>query len=292
MASELHDILNTIRKDLHSEIDRVFTNGSHAIYIYLTKKLEETHSQQLKDIYARLDSLQAVSVTNKVADSRIPEVYFTDVNITEAIQNIEEDGTVHEEDDVLTVHDEASISEVIDVVEEEDQAELEEELVEEQAELEEAIEVVEEDQAELEEAIEVVEEEEEEQADLEEEVVEEEEEVVEEEEQLEEEEEQQEEDNSESLNEIEVDGVYYYYDSNGDVWELNEANEPVGIIGKYNETDGEFELFNQAEPEGLQCEEFTYKGRTYLKDADNNVYTTEGEETGYKFLNNKLVKVA
>jgi hypothetical protein len=288
MASELHDILNTIRKDLHSEIDRVFTNGSHAIYIYLTKKLEETHSQQLKDIYARLDSIQAASVTNKVADSRIPEVYFTDVKITEAIQNIEEDGTVHEEDDVLTVHDEASISEVIDVVEEEDQAELEVELVEE------AIEVVEEDQAELEEeAIE-----EEQQAKLEEEeeeeAIEEEEEAIEEEDQaeLQEEEQQAEEDNSESLNEIEVDGVSYYYDSNGDVWELNEANEPVGIIGKYNETDGEFELFNQAEQEGLQCEEFTYKGRTYLKDADNNVYTTEGEETGYKFLNNKLVKVA
>jgi len=283
MASELHDILNTIRKDLHSEIDRVFTNGSHAIYIYLTKKLEETHSQQLKDIYARLDSLQAASVTNKVADSRIPEVYFTDVNITEAIQNIEEDGTVHEEDDVLTVHDEASISEVIDVVEEEDQAELEVELVEE------AIEIVEEEEEEVvEEQVELEEEEEEaieeeEQAELEEEVV--------EEEQLEEEEEQQE-DNSESLNEIEVDGVSYYYDSNGDVWELNEDNEPIGIIGKYNETDGEFELFNQAEPEGLQCEEFTYKGRTYLKDTDNNVYTTEGEETGYKFLNNKLVKVA
>jgi len=279
MASELHDILNTIRKDLHSEIDRVFTNGSHAIYIYLTKKLEETHSQQLKDIYARLDSLQAASITNKVADSRIPEVYFTDVNITEAIQNIEEDGTVHEEDDVLTVHDETSISEVIDVVEEEDQVELVEDAIEvveeeDQAQLEEAIEVVEEQ-------AEVVEEEEEEQAELEEEVVEEEEEAIEEEE-----------DNSESLNEIEVDGVSYYYDSNGDVWELNEDNEPIGIIGKYNETDGEFELFNQAEPEGLQCEEFTYKGRTYLKDADNNVYTTEGEETGYKFLNNKLVKVA
>jgi len=264
MASELHDILNTIRKDLHSEIDRVFTNGSHAIYIYLTKKLEETHSQQLKDIYARLDSLQAASVTNKVADSRIPEVYFTDVNITEAIQNIEEDGTVHEEDDVLTVHDEASISEVIDVVEEE-HVDLVEEAIE------------------IEEAIEVVEEEEEEQAELEEEAIEVEEAI---------EEEEQQEDNSESLNEIEVDGVSYYYDSNGDVWELNEDNEPIGIIGKYNETDGEFELFNQAEPEGLQCEEFTYKGRTYLKDADNNVYTTEGEETGYKFLNNKLVKVA
>jgi len=285
MASELHDILNTIRKDLHSEIDRVFTNGSHAIYIYLTKKLEETHSQQLKDIYARLDSLQAASVTNKVADSRIPEVYFTDVNITEAIQNIEEDGTVHEEDDVLTVHDEASISEVIDVVEEEDQAELEVELVEE------AIEIVEEEEEEVvEEQVELEEEEEEvveDQADLEEE----EEEAIEVEETIEGEE-QQEEDNSESLNEIEVDGVSYYYDSNGDVWELNEENEPISIIGKYNETDGEFELFNQAEPEGLQCEEFTYKGRTYLKDADNNVYTTEGEETGYKFLNNKLVKVA
>jgi hypothetical protein len=290
MASELHDILNTIRKDLHSEIDRVFTNGNHAIYIYLTKKLEETHSQQLKDIYARLDSLQAASVTNKVADSRIPEVYFTDVNITEAIQNIEEDGTVHEEDDVLTVHDETSISEVIDVVEEEEvQADLVENVVEEE---EEAIEVVEEedDQTELEE--EVVEEEEEDQAELEKDQVELEDEVVEDQAELEEEAIEEEEDNSESLNEIEVDGVSYYYDSNGDVWELNEDNEPIGIIGKYNETDGEFELFNQAEPEGLQCEEFTYKGRTYLKDADNNVYTTEGEETGYKFLNNKLVKVA
>ena len=77
------------------------------------------------------------------------------------------------------------------------------------------------------------------------------------------------------------------------MWGLNEDNEPVAIIGKYNETDGEFELFSEEEQEeeGLQCEEFTYKGRTYLKDANDNVYTTTGVETGYKFVNNKLVKV-
>ena len=285
MASELPDILNSIRKDLHSEIDRVFTNGSHAIYIYLTKRLEEIHAKQLKDIYERLDKLAAPVVAAPTVDTgRIPEVYFTDVNITEAIQNIEEDGTVHEEDDVLTVHDEEASSEVVEVVEEEvveDQAELE--VVEDQAELEVVEEEVVEDQAELE----VVEEEEvvEDQAELE---------VVEDQVELEVVEDQAEpEDNSESLNEIEVDGVAYYYDSNGDVWGLNEDNEPVAIIGKYNETDGEFELFSEEEQEeeGLQCEEFTYKGRTYLKDANDNVYTTAGVETGYKFVNNKLVKV-
>lgn len=270
MTTELPDILNSIRKDLHSEIDRVFTNGSQSIYVYLTKKLEETHAQQLKEIYDRLDKLSApapvasaapatVSAT-PVVDTRIPEVYFTDVNISEAVQNIEmdaEDGTVHEEDDVLTVHDDVSHSEVIE--QEEDIDMVVGEVVEELDQVvEEQIEVVEEDQ------------------------------------------DQEVEDNSESLNEIEVDGVSYYYDSNGDVWGLNEESEPVAIIGKYNETDGEFELFSQdgdvesdadeAEPEGLQCEEFTYKGHTYLKDDDNNVYTTEGEETGYKFVNNKLVK--
>jgi hypothetical protein len=269
MTTELPDILNSIRKDLHSEIDRVFTNGSQSIYAYFTKKLEETHAQQLKEIYDRLDKLSAPTpAPAPVAEPRIPEVYFTNVNISEAVQNIEideEDGTVHEEDDVLTVHDDVSHSEVIDVVDQEEDTEMV------------VGEVVEElDQAE-EEQIEVVED----QAEPD---------------QLDQE---AEDDNNESLNEIEVDGVAYYYDSNGDVWGLNEDSEPVAIIGKYNETDGEFELFSQdgdqepePEPEGLQCEEFTYKGRTYLKDDDNNVYTTEGEETGYKFLNNKLVKVA
>ena len=289
MASELPDILNSIRKDLHSEIDRVFTNGSHAIYIYLTKRLEEIHAKQLKDIYERLDKLAAPVVAAPTVDTgRIPEVYFTDINITEAIQNIEEDGTVHEEDDVLTVHDEEASLEVVEVVEEE--VVEEEEVIEDQAELDEVVEEeVVEDQAELE----VVEEEEvvEDQAELE---VVEEEEVVEDQAELEVVQYQAEpEDNSESLNEIEVDGVAYYYDSNGDVWGLNEDNEPVAIIGKYNETDGEFELFSEEEQEeeGLQCEEFTYKGRTYLKDANDNVYTTAGVETGYKFVNNKLVKV-
>jgi len=280
MASELHDILNTIRKDLHSEIDKVFTNGSHAIYIYLTKKLEETHSQQLKDIYARLDSLQGAPVFNKIVESRIPEVYFTDVKITEAIQNIEEeDGTVHEEDDVLTVHDEVSSSEIVEIVEEE--------TIEDQMDLGQIVTELEDDQMEVEEVEEVEEDDHQVEVDVEQDV---------EEDQVEVE---AEEDNSEPLNEIEVDGIAYYYDSNGDVWGLNEESEPVAIIGKYNEEDGGFELFSQdgdieadQEPEGLQCEEFTYKGRTYLKDADDNVYTTEGEETGYKFLNNKLVKVA
>jgi len=271
MTTELSDILNSIRKDLHSEIDRVFTNGSQLIYAHLTKKLEETHAQQLKAIYDRLDKLTAAApvpvAVAPVVEPRIPEIYFTNVNISEAVQNIEideEDGTVHEEDDVLTVHDAASESEVVDVV---DQAELDTEMSVD-ADPDHA-EVEDEDQAELEEEqIEIVEENE-----------------------------NQAEDNSESLNEIEVDGVSYYYDSNGDVWGLNEESEPVAIIGKYNEEDGEFELFSQdgdqePEPEGLQCEEFIYKGRTYLKDDDNNVYTTEGEETGYKFVNNKLVKVA
>ena len=279
MASELPDILNSIRKDLHSEIDRVFTNGSHAIYIYLTKRLEEIHAKQLKDIYERLDKLAAPVVAAPTVDAgRIPEVYFTDINITEAIQNIEEDGTVHEEDDVLTVHDEEASLEVVEVVEEEiieEEEVVEEEVIEEEEVVEEVVEEeVVEDQAELE----VVEEEE----------------VVEDQAELEVVEDQAEpEDNSESLNEIEVDGVAYYYDSNGDVWGFNEDNEPVDIIGKYNETDGEFELFSEEEQEeeGLQCEEFTYKGRTYLKDANDNVYTTVGVETGYKFVNNKLVKV-
>lgn len=272
MTTELPDILNSIRKDLHSEIDRVFTNGSQSIYAYLTKKLEETHAQQLKEIYDRLDKLSAPAPTPApvpVAEPRIPEVYFTNVNINEAVQNIEidaEDGTVHEDDDVLTVHDDVSHSEIIDVVDQEQDTEMS---IEAEPDHEEVIE----DQAELDEPHQEVVEDDADQIELE----------------------QEPEDNSESLNEIEVDGVAYYYDSNGDVWGLNEDSEPVAIIGKYNETDGEFELFSQdgdQEPEGLQCEEFTYKGRTYLKDDDNNVYTTEGEETGYKFLNNKLVKVA
>ena len=58
-------------------------------------------------------------------------------------------------------------------------------------------------------------------------------------------------------------------------------------MGRYSEDSGEFELI-EAEEETL--EEFTYKGKTYYKDSQNNVYNSQAEPLPYSYVNGRLIK--
>jgi hypothetical protein len=145
----------------------------------------------------------------------------------------------------------------------------------------EEVEIVEE-----EEVVEEVVEEEEEVVEEEEEVVEEEEEVVEEEEEVVEEEEEvvEEEDASSTpeLKRIDYNGETYFIGSSNSVYE--ETEEGYEQIGSYNPKTKEITRFEQEEEEdeednAIEVEEFMYKGKTYQRDTENNVYL-DGEHVG------------
>ena len=91
---------------------------------------------------------------------------------------------------------------------------------------------------------------------------------------------------------MEVDGITYYYDASGNIYELDADGEAIGPVGRYTEESGEFELFEANEEEEVEeaLEEFTHKGKTYYKDSQNNVYNTEGEPLPYSYVNGRFIK--
>ena len=111
--------------------------------------------------------------------------------------------------------------------------------------------------------------------------------IVEQEDEGEAAEEEEEEENG--LRELEVDGTTYYYDTEGNVYQLDDDGEATGPVGRYSEDSGEFELF-ESEAEEETLEEFTHKGKTYYKDSQNNVYNSQAEPLPYSYVNGRLVK--
>jgi len=98
----------------------------------------------------------------------------------------------------------------------------------------------------------------------------------------------------EALQEIEVDGTTYYYDSEGNVFILTAEGVPCDEpVGKYDIENGEFGLFaSEEEEESEGLEEFEYKGKTYYKDSEGNVYNASGEPLPYTFTNGRLARKA
>jgi hypothetical protein len=95
----------------------------------------------------------------------------------------------------------------------------------------------------------------------------------------------------EALQEIEVDGTTYYYDSEGNVFTLTEEGVPCDEpVGKYDMESGEFGLFASEESETL--EEFEHKGKTYYKDSEGNVYNASSEPLPYTFTNGRFTRKA
>jgi hypothetical protein len=141
----------------------------------------------------------------------------------------------------------------------------------------ETVEVVEEESVNEEVVVEeeAIVEEEEEEENVNEEVIVEEEVVVEEEDQ----------ETSPELTEIKVKGKLYYKDTENNIYaETEDGYEQIGI---YNSKTKDIELSTQEgeegeegeEEEAIEVEEFIYKGKTYQRDTENNVYL-EGDHIG------------
>lgn len=108
-------------------------------------------------------------------------------------------------------------------------------------------------------------------------------------------EEEEEEDDSPDLRQVMIKGKQYFMDAENSVYV--ETDEGYEEIGKYNsaldciegaegdsedDTDVEEEEDEEEEVEeedGIEVEEFIYKGKTYQRDNENNVYT-DGEQIG------------
>lgn len=109
-----------------------------------------------------------------------------------------------------------------------------------------------------------------------------------------------EEDSGPELIKVIIKGVSYYMDSSNTVYQ--ETEDGYEEVGTYNpkldrievaqeeeESEEEIEA-EEEEEEAIETEEFTYKGQTYQRDAEGNVYDDEGDVIG--FWNGKKIVAA
>jgi hypothetical protein len=290
------NILLEFSKSLHDELDRVFQEGSQRLLTEIVDKVIKdnnaaAYNQQhielyLKHLNERIDLLLTQKPPQQKQSNTIPEVYHTDVELDQVVEDVTPENIEYdtEEDDDEVVEEEEDDDEVVeeeedevveaaptgDVVDDETVEDVDEGIAEEEEAVEEEEEVVEEEEA------------------VEEEEVVEEEEGVEEEEAVEEAAEEAAEEDSDALQPLEVDNITYYYDSEGNVYLPNDEGEVGEPVGKYDPETGEFELELTSDSETLTP--FTYKGKTYLKDSEDNVYTETGEETSFRYVGGKMVR--
>ena len=90
-----------------------------------------------------------------------------------------------------------------------------------------------------------------------------------------------EEDDEKKFSPLNVGDKTYWLDQNLVVYK--ETDDGYVEIGTYDEETGELNIDDddeEEEEEGIQTTEFTYKGKSYRRDEDNNVYNEEGDEIG------------
>ena len=94
---------------------------------------------------------------------------------------------------------------------------------------------------------------------------------------------EEEEDDENPLKPITIKGKPYFIDHDNAVYV--ETDEGYEEIGSYNQATKSLDLHDAAseeeeeEEEAVEVEDFEYKGKTYQRDADNNVYY-DGELVG------------
>jgi hypothetical protein len=59
-----------------------------------------------------------------------------------------------------------------------------------------------------------------------------------------------------------------------------ETDEGYKEIGTYDTETGNLDIEDSDEENAIETTEFTYKGNTYYRDEDNNVYNEDGDEIG------------
>ncbi len=80
------------------------------------------------------------------------------------------------------------------------------------------------------------------------------------------------------LRPLKIKGVQYYIDSDSVLY--TETEDSYEAVGKWNAATKTIEpLEEEEEEEGVEVEEFEYKGQTYQRDEENNVYF-DGEKVG------------
>ena len=300
--SSLSELIIEFRKSLHDDIDRALDVATRRLLFGLIDQTVNDTQSGMRAVHYAIESL-----TERVVDLQrahdasmreqshvvnastvIPEFYHTNVELSDVVAGVPEHSYSHVpmpigEDEEMEEEQEQEEEAEEEQEEEEEEAEEEEEVVDDETvdEVEEAAEVVDDETVDEVEEAEAVEEEEEEEEEEETEAAGETEEAAE-----------------EGLQELEVDGTTYYYDSEGNVYQLDADGEATGPVGRYNEEAGEFELFETEEAEAEEVaeeetlEEFTYKGKTYYKDSSDNVYNAEGNPLPYSYVNGRFVKHA
>jgi hypothetical protein len=86
------------------------------------------------------------------------------------------------------------------------------------------------------------------------------------------------------LKKVVIQGVSYYMDESNTVYqETEDGYEEVGVYNpKFDRIDvTEAEEEEEEEEEAIETEEFVYKGQTYQRDAEGNVYDDEGDVIGH-----------
>jgi hypothetical protein len=87
------------------------------------------------------------------------------------------------------------------------------------------------------------------------------------------------------LKKVIIKGVSYYMDSSNTVYQ--ETEDGYEEVGTYNPKLDRIEVTEEAaeeeeeEEEAIETEEFVYKGQTYQRDAEGNVYDDEGDVIGH-----------
>lgn len=108
---------------------------------------------------------------------------------------------------------------------------------------------------------------------------------------IEDSEEEEEEDSGPELTKVIIKGVPYYMDSSNTVYQ--ETEDGYEEVGTYNPKLDCIEVVKEEEEEeeeAIETEEFIYKGKTYQRDTEGNVYNEEGEVIG--FWNGKKIVAA
>ena len=88
---------------------------------------------------------------------------------------------------------------------------------------------------------------------------------------------EEEDEEDQELKPIKVKGVLYYLD--GDNTAYTETEDGYEEVGKYDPVKNVVEVEEEEEEEGVEVEDFLYKGNMYQRDSDNNVYL-DGEIVG------------
>jgi hypothetical protein len=82
------------------------------------------------------------------------------------------------------------------------------------------------------------------------------------------------------LTPIRIKKVQYYIDSENNLYsETEDGYEQVGVYDPETKTIKPMEEEAESEDEGVEVEDFEYKGKTYQRDTENNVYL-DGEQIG------------